>query len=63
MAAVVLRDGQMFDSADVFKHVENLLPAYARPRFLRIQVCLLLTLQISAFVLRALFNFPFNICL
>ena len=38
MAAVTLRDGQMLDSADVFKHVENFLPAYARPRFIRIQV-------------------------
>uniref|UniRef100_A0A3Q3RHL7 long-chain-fatty-acid--CoA ligase n=1 Tax=Mastacembelus armatus TaxID=205130 RepID=A0A3Q3RHL7_9TELE len=37
MAAVALRDGLNFDSADVFKHVENFLPAYARPRFLRIQ--------------------------
>uniref|UniRef100_A0A7N5ZX17 long-chain-fatty-acid--CoA ligase n=1 Tax=Anabas testudineus TaxID=64144 RepID=A0A7N5ZX17_ANATE len=40
MAAVALRDGLKFDSADVFKQVENLLPAYARPRFLRIQSCL-----------------------
>uniref|UniRef100_A0A4W6CZN7 long-chain-fatty-acid--CoA ligase n=1 Tax=Lates calcarifer TaxID=8187 RepID=A0A4W6CZN7_LATCA len=37
MAAVTLRDGQKFDSADVFKHVENFLPAYARPRFIRIR--------------------------
>ncbi|XP_042351485.1 very long-chain acyl-CoA synthetase-like [Plectropomus leopardus] len=37
MAAVTLRDGQRFDSAAVCKHVENFLPAYARPRFLRIQ--------------------------
>ncbi|XP_053175782.1 long-chain fatty acid transport protein 2-like isoform X1 [Scomber japonicus] len=37
MAAVILRDGQMFDSTDVFKHLANFLPAYARPRFMRIQ--------------------------
>ncbi|XP_073329010.1 long-chain fatty acid transport protein 2-like [Pagrus major] len=37
MAAVTLREGQSFDSAGVFKHVEKFLPAYARPRFLRIQ--------------------------
>ncbi|KAG8012733.1 Very long-chain acyl-CoA synthetase, partial [Nibea albiflora] len=37
MAAVNLSEGQSFDSADVFKHVENLLPAYARPRFIRIR--------------------------
>lgn len=41
MAAVKLSEGQSFDSVDVFKHVENLLPAYARPRFIRIRVCLL----------------------
>ncbi|XP_067358411.1 long-chain fatty acid transport protein 2-like isoform X2 [Channa argus] len=43
MAAVVLRDGQMFDSVEVFKHVENFLPVYARPRFLRIQSSLDIT--------------------
>ncbi|XP_029009051.1 long-chain fatty acid transport protein 2-like [Betta splendens] len=37
MAALALRDGQMFDSTDVWQHVKNLLPDYARPRFLRIQ--------------------------
>ncbi|XP_071352368.1 long-chain fatty acid transport protein 2-like [Trachinotus anak] len=37
MAAVTLRDGLKFDSEDVFKHVENFLPVYARPRFMRIQ--------------------------
>lgn len=41
MAAVTLRDGLKFDSTAVFKHVEDFLPSYARPRFLRIQVCLL----------------------
>lgn len=48
MAAVTLRDGQKFDSADVFKHVENFLPAYARPRFIRIRVCLFHSSYISA---------------
>lgn len=38
MAAVTLSEGQRFDSAGVFKHVEKFLPAYARPRFIRIQV-------------------------
>ncbi|XP_033997273.1 very long-chain acyl-CoA synthetase-like isoform X1 [Trematomus bernacchii] len=37
MAAINLTEGLRFDSAAVFKHVENFLPAYARPRFLRIQ--------------------------
>lgn len=37
MAAIILREGQQFDSAGVCKHVENLLPSYARPLFLRIQ--------------------------
>uniref|UniRef100_A0A3P9B6N7 Long-chain-fatty-acid--CoA ligase n=1 Tax=Maylandia zebra TaxID=106582 RepID=A0A3P9B6N7_9CICH len=41
MAAVTLMDGLKFDSTVVFKHVEDFLPSYARPRFLRIQVCLL----------------------
>uniref|UniRef100_A0A3P9B583 Long-chain-fatty-acid--CoA ligase n=1 Tax=Maylandia zebra TaxID=106582 RepID=A0A3P9B583_9CICH len=38
MAAVTLMDGLKFDSTVVFKHVEDFLPSYARPRFLRIQV-------------------------
>lgn len=37
MAAITLREGHKFDSGAVFKHVENLLPAYARPLFIRIQ--------------------------
>ncbi|XP_049431282.1 very long-chain acyl-CoA synthetase-like [Epinephelus fuscoguttatus] len=37
MAAVTLRDGQRFDSTAVCKQVENFLPGYARPRFLRLQ--------------------------
>ncbi|KAM8752034.1 long-chain fatty acid transport protein 2-like [Acanthopagrus schlegelii] len=43
MAAVTLREGQIFDSAGAFKHVEKFLPDYARPRFLRIQSSLDLT--------------------
>ncbi|XP_070686223.1 long-chain fatty acid transport protein 2-like [Pempheris klunzingeri] len=43
MAAVILSKGQTFDSSGVFKHVENYLPAYARPRFLRIQSSLDIT--------------------
>lgn len=38
MAAVTLRDGNKFNSTALYRHVENLLPAYARPRFVRIQV-------------------------
>ncbi|MED6244661.1 hypothetical protein ATANTOWER_020184 [Ataeniobius toweri] len=38
MAAITLREGETFDSADVYKQVVSYLPAYARPRFLRIQV-------------------------
>ncbi|XP_035520312.1 very long-chain acyl-CoA synthetase-like [Morone saxatilis] len=37
MAAITLSEGQRFDSAGVFEHVKNFLPAYARPRFMRIQ--------------------------
>nr|XP_046249231.1 very long-chain acyl-CoA synthetase-like isoform X2 [Scatophagus argus] len=37
MAAVTLSEGQKFDSAGVFKHVEKFLPSYARPRFMRIR--------------------------
>lgn len=42
MAAVVLR-GPKFDSRAVFKHVESLLPVYARPLFIRIQESLDIT--------------------
>ncbi|XP_014882474.1 very long-chain acyl-CoA synthetase-like, partial [Poecilia latipinna] len=38
MAAVTLKEGETFDSADVYKQVVSYLPAYARPRFLRVQV-------------------------
>lgn len=37
MASVILTKDQEFDSGAVFKHVENLLPSYARPLFIRIQ--------------------------
>lgn len=38
MAAVTLEEGQEFDCTDTYKQVMNFLPAYARPRFIRIQV-------------------------
>lgn len=37
MAAVTLREGQTFDSAAVFQHVQGSLPVYARPLFIRVQ--------------------------
>ncbi|XP_042352427.1 hsFATP2a_ACSVL_like domain-containing protein [Plectropomus leopardus] len=37
MAAVTLKEGQDFDCSDTYKQVVNYLPAYARPRFIRIQ--------------------------
>lgn len=37
MAAVSVT-GEHFDSVRAFQHVEQLLPAYARPRFIRIKV-------------------------
>ncbi|MEQ2164021.1 hypothetical protein GOODEAATRI_002228 [Goodea atripinnis] len=43
MAAITLREGETFDSADVYKQVISYLPAYARPRFLRIQPSLEVT--------------------
>lgn len=58
MAAVTLREGQSFDSAVAFKHVEKFLPAYARPRFVRIQVRDILT--VSVFGFGASFNPPCN---
>lgn len=38
MAAVVLKEGQELDCSHVYQQVLNYLPAYARPRFIRIQV-------------------------
>ncbi|XP_034542368.1 very long-chain acyl-CoA synthetase-like [Notolabrus celidotus] len=43
MAAISISDGQSFDSAGVFKHVEKFLPTYAKPRFMRIQSSLEVT--------------------
>lgn len=43
MAAVTLREGQTFDSAAVFQHVQGSLPVYARPLFIRVQVCHIFT--------------------
>ncbi|XP_061891338.1 long-chain fatty acid transport protein 2-like [Entelurus aequoreus] len=43
MAAVALKDGQTFRCVSVFKHLEGFLPAYARPRFIRIQSSLDIT--------------------
>ncbi|XP_056137400.1 hsFATP2a_ACSVL_like domain-containing protein [Lampris incognitus] len=43
MAALILQEGKEFDCSETFKQVANYLPAYARPRFLRIQNCLEMT--------------------
>ncbi|XP_038147124.1 hsFATP2a_ACSVL_like domain-containing protein [Cyprinodon tularosa] len=43
MAAITLREGETFDPTDVYKQVVSYLPAYARPRFLRIQPSLEMT--------------------
>ncbi|KAM9352654.1 long-chain fatty acid transport protein 2 [Symphorus nematophorus] len=43
MAAVILREGEDFDCSGSYKHITNYLPAYARPRFIRIQPCLEMT--------------------
>ncbi|XP_070828191.1 long-chain fatty acid transport protein 2-like [Chaetodon trifascialis] len=43
MAAVILREGEDFDCSDTYDKVVNYLPAYARPRFIRIQPCLEMT--------------------
>uniref|UniRef100_A0A8K9V6Z3 long-chain-fatty-acid--CoA ligase n=1 Tax=Oncorhynchus mykiss TaxID=8022 RepID=A0A8K9V6Z3_ONCMY len=37
MAAVTLKWGEQFDGNKTFSHVASYLPAYARPRFIRIQ--------------------------
>uniref|UniRef100_A0A4W4H9I8 long-chain-fatty-acid--CoA ligase n=1 Tax=Electrophorus electricus TaxID=8005 RepID=A0A4W4H9I8_ELEEL len=37
MAAVRLREGMAFDGSVMHQHVESYLPAYSRPRFIRIQ--------------------------
>ena len=38
MAAVVLRPGWALDGAELFRHVAAVLPPYAWPRFIRLQV-------------------------
>ncbi|XP_070686224.1 long-chain fatty acid transport protein 2 [Pempheris klunzingeri] len=43
MAAITLREGEDFNCLDIYKQVVNYLPAYARPRFIRIQPCLEMT--------------------
>ncbi|KAK7891036.1 hypothetical protein WMY93_022999 [Mugilogobius chulae] len=43
MAAVTLKEGEDFDCADAYKQVVTYLPAYARPRFIRIQPALEVT--------------------
>ncbi|KAK2842415.1 hypothetical protein Q5P01_012615 [Channa striata] len=43
MAAITLKEGAEFDCADTYKQVVNYLPAYARPRFIRLQPSLEMT--------------------
>uniref|UniRef100_I3JNT3 long-chain-fatty-acid--CoA ligase n=1 Tax=Oreochromis niloticus TaxID=8128 RepID=I3JNT3_ORENI len=43
MAALTLEEGQKFDCSATYTQVVNYLPAYARPRFIRIQPCLEMT--------------------
>ena len=38
MAAVILKEGEDLDCAFTYKQVVTYLPAYARPRFIRVQV-------------------------
>uniref|UniRef100_A0A3Q3JHS3 AMP-binding enzyme C-terminal domain-containing protein n=2 Tax=Monopterus albus TaxID=43700 RepID=A0A3Q3JHS3_MONAL len=37
MAALKLKENMDFDSKATYQHVQNFLPSYARPRFIRIQ--------------------------
>ncbi|NWY93923.1 S27A3 protein, partial [Loxia curvirostra] len=37
MAALVLRPGRCLDGPGLYRHLERLLPPYARPRFLRLR--------------------------
>lgn len=41
MASIKMKEGHEFDGKKLFKHIADYLPGYARPRFLRIQVRLL----------------------
>ncbi|KAL0968673.1 hypothetical protein UPYG_G00270040 [Umbra pygmaea] len=43
MAAVRVKEGEQFDCTGTFRHVSSYLPAYARPRFIRIQDSLAVT--------------------
>ncbi|XP_061679915.1 hsFATP2a_ACSVL_like domain-containing protein [Syngnathoides biaculeatus] len=43
MAAITLKPGEDFDCADVYRQAVSYLPAYARPRFIRIQPFLEMT--------------------
>ncbi|XP_022542722.2 very long-chain acyl-CoA synthetase [Astyanax mexicanus] len=43
MTAVKVMEGRNFSGSAMFEHVESLLPAYARPRFIRIQGAIDLT--------------------
>ncbi|KAJ0069224.1 hypothetical protein NL108_003113 [Boleophthalmus pectinirostris] len=43
MASVTLKEGEDFDCSDAYKKVVTYLPAYARPRFIRIQTSLEMT--------------------
>ncbi|XP_061532114.1 hsFATP2a_ACSVL_like domain-containing protein isoform X2 [Phycodurus eques] len=43
MAAITLKDGEDFDCVDAYRQAVNYLPAYARPRFIRIQPALEMT--------------------
>ncbi|CAM9125018.1 unnamed protein product [Lampetra planeri] len=43
MSAVVLKDGRRLDGRKLFEHLEDVLPSYAWPRFLRVQSTLEVT--------------------
>ncbi|NXL68009.1 S27A3 protein, partial [Chordeiles acutipennis] len=43
MAALVLSPGCRLDGSALYRHLEQLLPPYARPRFLRLQERLAMT--------------------
>ncbi|XP_041838380.1 very long-chain acyl-CoA synthetase-like [Melanotaenia boesemani] len=43
MAALKLKENMNFDENTMYQHVKNLLPSYARPRFIRIQDALAVT--------------------
>lgn len=47
MAALTLEEGQKFDCSATYTQVVNYLPAYARPRFIRIQVIKFLLCKIT----------------